>query len=70
MKDLRSIGNILSKTQQKNIKGGLSAPKNLELVEDCQFPPLAPPPEGCDWQLDRIACTATLVCGSLSLIKR
>ncbi len=62
MKNLKNIGKVLDKTQQKNIKGGLRVSKKMERIDDCQFPPLAPPPPGCDWKLSMTTCTVTLVC--------
>ncbi|WP_160170119.1 hypothetical protein [Aquimarina megaterium] len=57
----------MSKTQQKEIKGG-AARIPIGDIDDCIFP-LAPPPPGCNWHIDMKACTAKLVCLDLIEIK-
>ncbi|EZH73372.1 hypothetical protein ATO12_20465 [Aquimarina atlantica] len=67
MKDLQKLGKPLSKTQQKEIKGG-AARIPIGDINDCMFP-LAPPPPGCNWHIDMKACTAKLVCLDLIEIR-
>ncbi len=60
MKDLKQLGQPLSKAQQKEIKAGANR-ISIGINKECLFP-LAPPPPGCNWHLNMKACTAKLIC--------
>lgn len=67
MKKLKNIGTPISRAQQKLVRGGAKIPV-IGIQDDCLFPPLAPPPPGCNWNLDMVNCTAELICsGPISI---